>query len=540
VDAISTTPPALGVAWGIDLAAPAMLVAQRGFAGMVCNEMADLARWHRSDGATVLLAADHVVATLIEREHLSGAPVSVGVAVPGWLGTLERQHFVDRLTDGCDPMVTVTLISSPVCLAIGSSRAAVHPGSASVHEVVLAVDAGIGWSAAVVQVDDHEVRELAGVAVEPGRPVERARLLRALLDAAFANGAFPAIERVVVIGGVEEHELLEGAVAELLGGAEAPRIGVVATRRTTSGGAMALADPAAGLRAGDTIAVDLLDAGAVERTDTLPDDAITAVAVASSAVAVAVAGLVGSPAGVGHGQQRRPASSAGDGSFSVGPLAAADVIGAVEPVDAPRERHSNPGGLAEVLQRCERLLSSEVGARVAVRSVPALLGCSDDASDGELRASAGRLRALGERRGDELGSVLVAAVVESLRCLADDPAHRYMAGTLADVGAAVAQVVEHLRVVVGVVAPAERRRLVRDAALLGPDPSVAADLVDRVLGSAADARHDLLHDGATPDRSGWLPSAVSSRPDDRFVLAGSTHAGSTHAGSIAIRVLLEG
>ena len=272
--------------------------------------------------------------------------------------------------------------------------------------------------------------------------------------------------------------------------------------------------------------------------------AITAVGVASTAVAVAVAGLTGSPAGVCHGPQGRPASSEGDRSFSVGPPAAVDVTGAVEPVDAPRERHVNPGALAEVLQRFERLLSSEVGAHVAVRSVAALLGCSDDAPDSELRVSAGRLRALGERRGDEIGEVLVAAVDESLRCLADDPAHRYMAGTLADVGAAVAQVVAHLRVVVGVVAPAERRRLVRDATLLGPEPVVATDLVDRVLGSIADARHDPLSDGAMsdgamPDRGGWLTSEVSSLPDDRFVLAGPMQAGSTQAGSIAIRVLLE-
>jgi hypothetical protein len=93
-------------------------------------------------------------------------------------------------------------------------------------------------------------------------------------------------------------------------------------------------------------------------------------------------------------------------------------------------------------------------------------------------------------------------------------------------------------------ATAAWRRLVRDATLLGPEPVVATDLVDRVLGSIADARHDPLSDGAMsdgamPDRGGWLTSEVSSLPDDRFVLAGPMQAGSTQAGSIAIRVLLE-
>jgi hypothetical protein len=593
VHAIPTTQPVVGVAWGLDLAAPALLVAQRGFSGLVCNEMADLARWRRSGGGSVLLVADHVVATLIEREHASGGSVSIGVAVPGWFGALECHHLIDRLTHGITPDVgvTVTLISATVCLAIGSNRAAVCAGSAPANEVVLAVDAGIGWSAAVVQVADDEVREVAGVSVEPGRPVERTRLLRALLDAASGNGGAPVIERVVVIGGADEHELLEEPVAELLGGAEAPRIGVVATRRTTSAGAMVLADPAADLRGGGTLLPGWvpssirqpswapsttvlpmpigdeaspesaargdtepgdMSAGGMQPSDTFPDDGVAAVAVASATVAVAVAGLIRSPAGVGHDPQVSPAPSAGDESFLIAPPSTADgVVPPAEPdavteagepveaVEAPRVRHSNPGALAEVLQHCERLLSFEVDALVAVRSVPALLGCSDDAADDELRASAARLRALGVRRGDELGEVLVAAADESLRCLADDPAHRYVAGTLADVAVEVAQVVEHLRVVVGVVAPAERRRLVRDAMLLGPETAVAIDVVDRVLGSVGDARHDPLPGSATLDVAGWLTSAVWSLPDDRFVLAGSMQAGSMQAGSIAIRVVLE-
>ena len=683
MDAISTTQPAVGVAWGLDLAAPALLVAQRGFSGLVCNEMADLARWHRSGSAAVLQVADHVVATLIEREHASGVPVSIGVAVPGWFGALERHHLVDRLTRGSNPEVTVTLVSAPVCLAVGSNRAAVRAGSAPTHEVVLAIDAEIGWSAAVVQVSDDGVRELAGVAIEPGLPFERARLLRALLDEASASLGAQVVGRVVVIGGADEDELLEGPVAEVLDGAEAPRIGVVATRRTTSGGAMVLADPAADLRAGGTllpgwvpstgapwhvvqaipralgastdrhlsgdevavvlgrgeptpaIAADLLDAGVDESTDIVVDvveaasaapppkhddtvavrrvltahlihrpryegaraevalaievdqrgnlcvgptstwelswapsaivvpmpvgdgtsmepaapgdtgpvdavDAITAVAAASATVAVVVAGLIGLPsAAVGilppieSTEPPGPDHVAG----SAEPPGPDHVVGPAEPPGpdhAPRRRHSSPGALAEVLLRCERLLSSEVGALVAVRSVPALLGCSDDAGDDELRASAERLRALGERRGDELGQVLVAAADESLRCLADDPAHRYVAGTLADVAAEVAQVVEHLRVVVGVVAPAERRRLVRDAVLLGPEPVVAVDVVDRVLGSVGDARHDPLPGSVTLDAARWLTSAVSRPSDDRFVLTGSVP-----SGSIAVRVVLE-
>ncbi|MEX0847512.1 MAG: hypothetical protein WD023_07010, partial [Ilumatobacteraceae bacterium] len=192
------------VAWGLDLAAPSLVFAQRGFSGLVCNDLHDLARWNRSSSVPVLSIADRLIATLIGLEHAAGARVSVGLAVPGWFGTLERHDLVERIVHE-GPDVDVTCVGSPVCLAAGSNRAAVRVGSSPAAEVVLAVDAEIGWSAALVRMADDEIRELASVAVEPGAEVDRVHLLGALLADV---GSDTAVDRIVVIGGAHEDEQL--------------------------------------------------------------------------------------------------------------------------------------------------------------------------------------------------------------------------------------------------------------------------------------------------------------------------------------------
>ncbi|MEX1104601.1 MAG: hypothetical protein WEB78_00235, partial [Ilumatobacteraceae bacterium] len=322
---------------------------------------------------------------------------------------------------------------------------------------------------------------------------------------------------------------------ELLGRFGPCPIGVVATRRTTAGGAMVLGDPEADLRSGCTLLPEWVPRGGApwRLVLALPkligasvepcESAAVAVAIASAGLAVSVSGLVG------------PETDA--------PLHAAyrgDEVpdASVLPDDADhrpaRSAMPPPANLlADALRRCGRLLSSEVGVLVAVRSVPALLGCTDDAPDDELRTSARGIRALAERRDDRLGDALVEATNVGLRCIAEDAGHRYAFGTRADVAAEVERVVELLRVVVGVVAPAERRRLVRDTVLLGPEPALAAEIVDAVLASGMVPVHEDSSAAVATDPAD-VAVAIWSDVDHRFVLAAAAP-----DGALAIRVVVE-
>ncbi len=153
----------------------------------------------------------------------------------------------------------------------------------------------------------------------------------------------------------------------------------------------------------------------------------------------------------------------------------------------PRVHAPGPGPfavMAAALWRSERLLGMELGELVALRSLPALVDRPDDAADHLLRQGLARLASGASAIGGPLGQALGDAAEAGAAVLEAQPAHRYVGGTATDVRDEIARVVEHLAVVVGVVSAAERRRLVRDAMLLGPDPSTAAAIVDDVLASA--------------------------------------------------------
>lgn len=544
--------------WGIDLAAPTALLAQRGFEGLVCNDVADLGQWRLNEGAVALHLADGALIALLELERVAHGPIVVGVAVPGWVGSLQRHDLAERLA-AREPSVGVTCVSSTTCLAIGSNRAAVRSGSAPADETVLAVDADLGWSAGLVRISNVEVVEVACAAAMPGTAVDRDGLLGSLLSASSASPDVVPVDRVVVIGPPGEEVLVAAALDRILD-APRPPIEVVATRRTTAAGALVIGSPAADRDAGGSLlsgrtsgagepwrlVPSVVDASASPRAagcdeiavilcePTMPtcagqhhdaDVAAAVVAVASASVTVATAGLLATAA-ADH-------LSDGDGLDGLDGLDGPMPDDATGPAGSPGDDGVGaPPGLAEALVRCERLLSYEVGAPVAVRSVPALVGCDDHAQVDELVSAAAGLRTVAEHRGDELGGALLDAIDVGLACIAADAGHRYAAGTIGDVTAEVERVVEHLWVVVGVVAPAERARIVRDVALLGLDPSSAAELVAEVsgpepagLGMRANGR------AVTGHRNGvavWRPS------EGRFVLADAVP-----QGAVWIRVLVE-
>ena len=136
------------------------------------------------------------------------------------------------------------------------------------------------------------------------------------------------------------------------------------------------------------------------------------------------------------------------------------------------------------LQRCERLLSHEVGRMVALRSVFALLGCADGAAPGELLAAADRLEVALADRDDDVADALreaVQAVRDETRRGGDG---WYFGGSAGDVRDELGRVVEHLMVVVGFVSAAEQRQLVLDAMLLGLAPGEARAVVRSLVAAA--------------------------------------------------------
>ncbi len=144
--------------------------------------------------------------------------------------------------------------------------------------------------------------------------------------------------------------------------------------------------------------------------------------------------------------------------------------------------------IATALQRCERLLSSEVGQMVAVRSVFALLDRSDDAPPETVEAAAVRLEASVSGRADDLADAIRVAIAATRLSIANGFDDWYFGGTLADVARELGRVVEHLMVVVGLVSAAEQRRLVLDAQLLGLDREHAHDVVRDLVVHAHDDR----------------------------------------------------
>lgn len=193
--------------------------------------------------------------------------------------------------------------------------------------------------------------------------------------------------------------------------------------------------------------------------------------------------------------------------------------------------------IATALQRCERLLSSEVGQMVAVRSVFALLDRRDDASPEEVEAAAVRLEASVSGRADDLADAIRVAITATRRSIANGFDDWYFGGTLADVARELGRVVEHLMVVVGLVSAAEQRRLVLDAQLLGLDREHAHDVVRDLVVQVQEnrAQAPLRHD----DEIGSVVHLQLNPQLGRFVLDEPRDGGSGSGADVRVRVLLD-
>lgn len=159
----------------------------------------------------------------------------------------------------------------------------------------------------------------------------------------------------------------------------------------------------------------------------------------------------------------------------------------------------SPVALDEALLRCERVLSNEVDALVAVRSVYDLLDCDDDTDPDDLRAASRRLEESFEQRGlgDDLAAAVSAAVRAARRSFADPLERRFLGGSRQMLEDELARVVEHLRLVVGEVSDVELRRMVADARRGGLAPNRIASVLAQLVGhEAADRVTDLAADGS--------------------------------------------
>lgn len=159
----------------------------------------------------------------------------------------------------------------------------------------------------------------------------------------------------------------------------------------------------------------------------------------------------------------------------------------------------SPVALDEALLRCERVLSNEVDALVAVRSVYDLLDCDDDADPAALRVASRRLEAALEQRGlgDDLAAAVSAAVRAARRSFSDPLERRFLGGSRQALEDELARVVEHLRLVVGDVSDVELRRMVADARRGGLAPNRIASVLAGLVGAeAAERVADLSADGS--------------------------------------------
>jgi hypothetical protein len=166
---------------------------------------------------------------------------------------------------------------------------------------------------------------------------------------------------------------------------------------------------------------------------------------------------------------------------------------------------------------------------VALRSVFALLDLPDGADSAAVDAAAARLerslvlRQASHAGADDLADALRRAIAATRVALDEGRTDWYFGGTEADVDDELSRVVEHLMVVVGVVSPAEQRRLVLDAQLLGLSADRAqARVRDLVLRAQASRLQEQLSAIDVGTRIVHLHPALG-----RFVLDGSPDVAAT-------------
>jgi hypothetical protein len=210
------TAPDIGTqryAIGLDLGAPLLEVARRGFSSTFSNQMRQLGGWISSAPAvvptgaeggvgddapftTVLHLADDLAGTLAAREAGESEQLTVGLAAPGWLGWCDRHH----ITQLVDPHGTCQLVwvSSPMAAAVGTNLAG---GTPFIPELVVAIDLDLGITASVISIERTGVREMVSACAPPTwspRPDAVASVIAEVAALAHEAG-LASIARVVLV-----------------------------------------------------------------------------------------------------------------------------------------------------------------------------------------------------------------------------------------------------------------------------------------------------------------------------------------------------
>lgn len=143
---------------GVDVGGVATHVAQRGVASILVNRMPQLGRWELGRPRAELRIADDLLSSLLARERAAGtARAAVGLAAPAWFGVGERT----RLADVVDPGRRHHLVATTTTLAVVAGVAPELDGP------VLAIDAGLGFSASIVVATSAGMFELGAAGVAP-------------------------------------------------------------------------------------------------------------------------------------------------------------------------------------------------------------------------------------------------------------------------------------------------------------------------------------------------------------------------------------
>ena len=149
------------------------------------------------------------------------------------------------------------------------------------------------------------------------------------------------------------------------------------------------------------------------------------------------------------------------------------------------------------------------------------------------------VRSIEALRSDELARAIRTAIDAIHAELERGTEAWYFGGTANEVASEVARVVEHLAVVVGEVSVPERRRLERDALLLGLAPDAARSLVDELMRTARVGR-DVRAVAPGADAAGvaeWRDVRLDPELGCFVLDAGDTSEPSTSA--VRIRVVID-
>jgi hypothetical protein len=235
---------------GLDLGAPLLEVARRGFSSTFSNRMGQLGGWVPASsgrrGAPMLHLADDLAGALAAREAGEFEQVRVGLAVPSWLGWSDRHHIA-QLVDSHD-ICELVMASTPVVAALGTNLTADSPTAPELPraaEVVVTVDLDVGISAAVVSIDGTCVRELVACSAAPARSARTDTVtvvLGELVSMARAAGVAGANRVVLVATGGITNSLIDESIRALPGAWGECPVQVVGSRAEIARAAVLLAD----------------------------------------------------------------------------------------------------------------------------------------------------------------------------------------------------------------------------------------------------------------------------------------------------------